>query len=258
MKRILSVVAFMFIFNTLFAGLSVEPAITDIKVKPSKQYKGEFTVTNTYTKPIDIAIEIEDWNSFPGNTDLNVNDWLQIENHSYALAAGQTITIPYTVSIKDNLKGSVSARLEFFVDKNKRENKISISLPVYVTVSGTEQLDFDVENITLFNENSDILFKADIINKGNIHIRPSFYVEIYDSQKKKLIEKINVPETLPVYTQKSRQLQNKLLESKKLQEDKYHAVFKTRALNKEVVKEIIFKISNEGNIVSQEVLNKNL
>ena len=70
-------------------------------------------------------------------------------------------------------------------------------------------------------------------------------------------EKITVSETLPVYAQKSRQLQNKLLESKKLQKDKYHAVFKARALNKEVIKEVIFKISEEGNILSQKNLNDN-
>lgn len=258
MKKLFFILSFILVSCNLFAGLSVEPAITDIKVKPSKNYNGEYTVTNTYKKPIDVTIQIEDWNSFPGNTDLNINDWLQVENHSYALAAGQTITIPYTVSIKENLKGSVSARLEFFVDKNKQSRTVSISVPLYVTVTGTEHLDFAVENITLFNENNDISFKADIINNGNIHIRPSFYVEIYDSKKKKIIEKINVSETVPVYAQKSRQLQNKLLESKKLQKDKYHAVFKIRALDKEVVKEIVFKISEDGIITSQETLKDNV
>ena len=257
MKKIFFTVSFMFIYCSLFAGLSVEPAISNIKVKPSKQYNGEYTVTNTYDKPIDITIQVEDWNSFPGNTDLNVNDWFKIENNSYALAAGQTVTIPYTVSINKNLKGSVSARLEFFVDKNKNTNKVSVSVPLYVTVLGTEQLDFDIENITLFTENTDISFKADVINKGNIHIRPSFYVEIYDSKKEKIIKKINISETLPVYAQKSRQLQNKLIESKELEKGKYHAVFKTRALDKEVVKEVIFKISDEKNITSQELLKNN-
>ena len=257
MKKIFFTVSFMFIYCSLFAGLSVEPAISNIKVKPSKQYNGEYNITNTYDKPIDITIQVEDWNSFPGNTDLNVNDWFQIENHSYALAAGQTITIPYKVSINENLKGSVSARLEFFVDKNKKANKVSVSVPLYVTISGTEQLDFDIENITLFTENENISFKADIMNKGNIHIRPSFYVEIYDSKKEKIIEKITIPETVPVYAQKSRQLQNKLIESKELEKGKYHAVFKIRALDKEVVKEVIFKISDEKNISSQELLKNN-
>lgn len=258
MKKIFFIMSFIFIYCNLFAGLSVEPAISNIKLKPSKQYNGEYTVTNTYDKPIDITIQIEDWNSFPGNTDLNVTEWLQIENNSYALAAGQTITIPYKVSIKENLKGSVSARLEFFVDKNKNTNKVSVSIPLYVTVLGTEQLDFNVENITLFTENDNISFKANIINTGNIHIRPSFYVEIYDSKKEKIIEKINIPEELPVYTQKTRQLQNKLIEKKELEKGKYYAIFKIRALNKEVVKEVVFKISSEKDISSQENLKNNL
>ena len=258
MKKIFFIISFMFIYCSLFAGISVEPAISNIKVKPSKQYNGEYTVTNTYDKPIDITIQVEDWNSFPGNTDLNVNDWFQIENYSYALAAGQTISIPYKVSINENLKGSVSARLEFFVDKNKNTNKVSVSIPLYVTVLGTEQLDFDIENIILFTENDNISFKTYIINKGNIHIRPSFYVEIYDSKKEKIIKKINIPETIPVYTQKSRQLQNNLIEKKELEKGKYHAVFKIRALDKEVIKEVIFKISDENNIISQEILKSNL
>ncbi|WP_413852893.1 hypothetical protein [Candidatus Ruminimicrobium bovinum] len=248
MKKVLFIIAFIFFFNDLFAGLSVDPAVTNVKIKPSKQYKGEYSVTNTYTKPIDITIEIEDWNSFNGNEGLTVQDWFQIENTAYALAAGQTITIPYTVSIKDNLKGSISARLTFFVDKNKQNLIVSVSVPLYVTVSGTEILDFDIENISLFNENGNILFKADIINKGNIHIRPSFYAEIYDYKKEKLIKKVNIPEELPVYAQKTRQLQNKLFSNTDLQKGKYHLVLKTRALTKEITKELTFKLSEEGTI----------
>lgn len=248
MKKMLFTVIFMFFVGTLFAGLSVEPAVTNIKTKPSKKHKGEFTVTNTYSKPIDITINIENWNSFSGNEIQNVQDWLQIENTAYALAAGQTITIPYTVSIKENLQGSISARLTFFVDKNKQNRTVSVSIPLYVTVSGTENIDFDVENISLLNEKDDILFKADIINKGNTHIRPNFYAEIYDYKKEKLIKKITIPEELPVYAQQTRQLQNKLFSNKDLQKGKYRLILKTRAFTKEVSKELTFKLYEEGKI----------
>ena len=59
------------------------------------------------------------------------------------------------------------------------------SIPIYVTVKGTEKYDFEIKDINVTNKNFAML-KIKMVNRGNVHIRPtgSIYIEALGAEQK--------------------------------------------------------------------------
>ena len=126
---------------------------------------------------------------------------------------------------------------------------IAITVPIYVTVIGTENIDFCIDSLNLYSKNKSIFYKLVLENKGNVHIRHSGNIEVYTKKKKKLLKNISIQETVPTYCEQKREFSEMVLPKSDLKKGKYVAVFKVRALGKEVTKEINFKLSKKGEII---------
>jgi len=250
MKKFLAVISFLFCFNFVYAGLSVDPAVTNIAGEPGSGYSGKYAVKNTYDKDINITVEVTKGNCFSANKDADINKWLVFEKNKYFIPAGETVEVPYTVKIEDEFKGSISARINFLVDQEAGQMiSISISVPIYVTVTGTENIDFVIDSVNLYKSGDNIAYQMVLENKGNVHIRHSGSVEIYTKKKKKQVKIVSIQETVPTYCEQKREFSERLFSAKDLKKGKYVAVFKVRALGKEVTKEIKFKLSKKGDII---------
>lgn len=250
MKKILAVLSFLFCFSLSYAGLSVDPAVTNIAGEPGAGYNGKYSVKNTYDRDINITIEAAKGNSFSANKDVDVNKWLVFEKYKYFIPAGKVIEVPYTVTIGEDFKGSISSRVNFSVDQEEGQMiSISISVPIYVTVTGTENIDFCVDSLDLYATGKNISYKLVLENKGNVHIRHSGNIEIYTKNKKSLVKNVSIQETVPTYCEQKRDFNDVLLSKTDLKKGKYVAVFKIRALGKEVIKEVKFKITKQGDII---------
>ena len=249
MKKILFCISLIFCFSLAYAGLSVDPAVTNIAGEPGSAYEGKYLVKNTYDKNINITVEVTKGNCFSANKDIDVDKWLVFKKYKYPIKAGETIEVPYSVKIGEDFKGSISSRINFSVDQEQGQMiSISISVPIYVTVIGTENIDFVIDSLDLYSAGQNISYKLVLENKGNVHIRHSGNIELYTKKKKKLLKNISIQETVPTYCEQKREFSEKLLPTKELKKGKYVAVFKIRALGKEVTKEINFKISKKGDI----------
>ena len=250
MKKILVVLSFLFCFSLSYAGLSVDPAVTNIAGEPGSVYNGKYSVKNTYDRDINITIEAAKGNSFSANKDIDVDKWLVFEKYKYFISAGKAIEVPYTVTIGEDFKGSISSRVNFSVDQEEGQMiSISISVPIYVTVTGTENIDFCVDSLDLYSTGKNISYKLVLENKGNVHIRHSGNIEVYTKNKKSLVKNISIQETVPTYCEQKRDFNDVLLLKTDLKKGKYVAVFKIRALGKEVIKEVKFKITKHGDVV---------
>lgn len=250
MKKFLAVLGFLFCFSLSYAGLSVDPAVTNIAGEPGSVYNGKYSVKNTYDRDINITIEVAKGNSFSANKDIDVDKWLVFEKHKYFIPAGKAIEVPYNVKIGEDFKGSISSRINFSVDQEEGQMiSISISVPIYVTVTGTENVDFCIDSLDLYASDKNISYKLVLENKGNVHIRHSGNIEIYTKNKKSLIKNISIQETVPTYCEQKRDFCEMFLPKSNLKKGKYVAVFKIRALGKEVTKEINFKVSKKGDII---------
>lgn len=252
MKKFLAILSFLFCFNLAYAGLSVDPSVTNVFGEPGSTYEGKYTVKNTYERNINITVEVTKGNTFSANKDADVNSWLVFEKYKYFIPAGEKVEVPYTVKVDENFKGSISARINFSVDQEEGQMiSISISVPIYVTVQGTENVDFGIDSLDLYTAGDFISYKLKLENKGNVHIRHSGNVEIYTKKKKKLLKTLPIQETVPTYCEQKRDFNERLLPKTDLKKGKYVAVFKIRALGKEVTKEIKFKVSKLGEVVTQ-------
>lgn len=253
MKKILLLISLIFCCGFVYAGLSVDPAVTNISGEPGSSYEGKYKVKNTYDRPISVTVELSDWNSFSGNKNVDPKNWVKFEKERYFLSAGETVEIPYKVFILDDFKGSVSCRINFAVDQEKGQMiSISISVPIYATVVGTENIDFDIDSVDLYNNNNNgVSYKMVLENKGNVHIRHSGTIEIYTKNKKKLLKTVSIPETVPTYCQQKRNFADMMLSKTDLKKGKYTAIFKVKALGKEATKEIEFKLSKLGEVVTK-------
>ena len=250
MKRILLVIGLIFCFNFAYAGLSVTPSVTNVFGEQGSTYKGKYIVKNTYDHPITIKVGFSKGNIFSGNPDIDVKNWLKFEREKYDIAKGGQVEVPYELFILSNMKGSVSAKVDFSVDQSSMIS-ISVVVPIYVTVKGTENIDFNIDSVNLYSAQKGIGYKLTLQNNGNVHIRHYGSIEIYTKKKKKLIKTISMPETVPTYCESKRDFNDFMIAKEELKKGKYVAVFKVKALGKEAVKEIKFKVSKHGEVITQ-------
>lgn len=243
MKKYFLTFSLMFVCSLAFAGLSVKPSIVNVAGVPGSSYSGKYALTSTYENPVTVDLNLSNGNSFSGNGELNVEDWLKFEKKEFDLKPGETIEIPYEVLISTSMKGSVCGRLDFSAQQSSMIN-LSISIPIYVTVEGTEDINFEIDtlNITRNSKDGSLFYKMTIKNNGNVHIRHSGKVQVFDKKKKKEISTVNIDETVPTYCEKSRDFNGNIPALKK---GKYVAVFTVKALGKEATKEVKFKITKK-------------
>ncbi|MGE4385756.1 MAG: hypothetical protein AB7E39_07855 [Endomicrobiaceae bacterium] len=255
MKKFFFIFGLLFFYGFSFAGLSVDPAIVDVVADASSSYEGKYVLKNTYDIPITVILKVEDWNTYSGNTNTDVNRWLKFDKDKYYIPSGELIEVPYKISLPEDMKGSVSGRVYFSVEQQQGQMvTIAISVPIYVVVKGTEKIDFKIDSFDLQNSKKGISYKFVIKNDGNIHFRPSGVIEIYDKKKKKLIRTVFISETVPVYAEKNREFSGVMtgndIKKDGLKKGKYTAVLKIKALGRDVSKEIKFKVSKLGEVVT--------
>ncbi|WP_413854522.1 hypothetical protein [Candidatus Ruminimicrobium bovinum] len=250
MKKFLLILGLFFCFNFAYAGLSVTPSVTNVLGEQGSVYKGKFIVRNTYDYPITIKVNFDKGNNFSGNPDISVENWLKFEKEKYDIAKDGQVEIPYEANILSNMKGSVSAKVEFSVDQGSMIS-ISVVVPIYITVKGTENIDFNIDSLDFVPSEKGIAYKLILENNGNVHIRHTGQIEIYTKKKKSLVKTIPVPETVPTYCESKRTFNDLFIQKGELKKGKYVAVFKIDALGKQAVKEIKFKLTKHGEVITQ-------
>ena len=62
MKKFLAILSFLFCFNLAYAGLSVDPSVTNVFGEPGSTYEGKYTVKNTYDRNINVSVEVSKGN----------------------------------------------------------------------------------------------------------------------------------------------------------------------------------------------------
>ncbi len=252
MKKILFTLFFILLTTCSYA-VSLHPPVTNVFGGPGAEYDGIYTINNTDDTDIRVFIKVSLGNCFSENKDLDAEKILVFDKKEYDVRAGEKIEIPYKVFIGENFKGSVAIRVEFKTERTSGQMiSMLMSVPLYITVLGTENVDFDIESIDLQTLNKTIQYKMVVKNKGNVHIRHSGSIDLYYKNKKNLVKTIEIPETVPTYCESSREFIENLIPVDGLLKGKYIAVFKINALEKEVQKEIKFKVDKDGNFVSEQ------
>ena len=232
----------MFLCSLSFAGLSVAPSVINVKGVAGTSYKNAYSLTSTYESPVTVVLEISNGKYFSENKDIDVKDWLKFEKTEFDLQPGETVKVPYEVLINDKMKGSLCGRVSFASQQSSMIN-LSISVPIYVIVEGTENINFEISSLSLNRNSKDgsLYYKMIINNNGNVHIRHSGRIQIYNTKEKKKVKTIPIEETVPTYCESSRDFNGTI---PTLEDGKYVALFVVNALGNKATKKVKFRIKD--------------
>jgi len=247
MKKLIFLTLLFFFSSNLYAGISVFPARNEIHIDNDSIHDGKYVVVNDNDDTIVLSITCEKWYNSQENADIQVGDWLSISNKQLVLAPHERVEIDYKVYSK-SYTGSLSAMLSFSYNAPKMTGiNLMTSVPVYLTIKGTEKVAFEITNLSMANPR---MFKEEGIpvtftvkNNGNLPVRLQGSLTI--KKGKKTISEKPIGEQSPVYAGLDRIFVEKFQPP---QAGKYVLSISLNAFNISVEKSIQFRVNKFGEI----------
>lgn len=194
----------------LYAGIGVNPTVTEISLYPGKIRTGAFTVLNDGDKATEVKVELEDWGRKEGG--VEVTSWLRIKPLKFELGPGETRKVKYKIEVPKGAKGELMAMV-FFGSIVPQGGGVGIQtrfgVSIYVTIKGTEVVEASIEKLNASrygsesSENSGINFGVTVENRGNVHVRPRGKVTVEDRDGNTVME-VDILYGFPVFPQAKR------------------------------------------------------
>jgi len=247
--------------SPLFAGIGVEPTVTEISVPPGGRTRGTFSVVNDGDESVEVVVQPENWPRKRGAMD--VRSWLEIKPERFKLGPKGTKTVKYKVTVPEDAKGELMSMV-FFATTAPAGKALNIrtrfGVALYVMVKGTEVLGGEVSELKVKKDGGKIHFMAFVENRGNVHFRPRGKVVIEDGEGKKLDE-VEIQYGWPVFPG-DKHLYDGYWEPEEILPGNYRAraIFNYgdiySDLDEQFEKDISFEVTDKGEIVTTGVEKK--
>lgn len=249
MKRTVLIIAvFLLSARAVFAGLAVSPARSEITIPAEGEYSGAYSVKNEYDIPMDVSVSFRDWFVSDENKGISVSQWLTFPTTNYHLAPGETAEVPYSVKAPKKAKGALVGMVSFVPEeKEPGQVLVVISVSMYVTVAGTQKLKWELGDLKVDKAGDGLQFNVLVRNKGNVHVRPKGFIDLYRSGKP--VGKFNFMESRPVYPGAARSVVAVTPEGLPLGPGDYKAKINVSYSGQSKKKEIKFRVDESGKVV---------
>ena len=161
------------------ARVSIEPSKYEGAVPPGGVYSNDYSISNPNNYPLTIVIQ---WND---RTIGSLSEtWLKFERTEVTVQPQSTQTASFTITIPENAEGLYYARVRFMekIDPNvPNALGINYNFPIRIRVDGTEQYDYNIEKVELFNDGA---FRCNVylFNDSNVHLYPKGTIDIIDAK----------------------------------------------------------------------------
>lgn len=170
-----------------FAGLSVAPGIIEMIANRQDEATGVCKVTNVGNVKVRVTVEPEDWRRGADGRRRGgaVSDWLTIKPIALDLNPGQVGEVSYQVKVPSDAAGEYAVQM-FFSESSGGDTDIRtrIGVILYVAVRETIHLESEIPNlkISMGKDGNSSVFTAQVAvsNTGNVHVRPTGEVKLYD------------------------------------------------------------------------------
>jgi hypothetical protein len=178
------------------AALAITSPVAELTLQPGAKQKTFYTVQNNYKNDVEIAVSVKNF-ELGENKNLKAEDWLKLSKKSIKLKAGKSAKVKFTVRAPKNLQGSITGMVSFSV----KTSGITVmsSKAVYLTASGTENIDFKFARVNAFNDTKNggtgIAFVVE--NAGNTFVRPEAAAKLYKGGK--YLTAHNMKAAMPVF-----------------------------------------------------------
>jgi hypothetical protein len=234
--------------NLSYGGLIISPARNEVHIARGAVYNGVYTVENGNDETVTVSVTCEPWHNSPENANVKVEEWLSVAKKKLVLQPHQKADVSFKAKAK-NYTGSLSAMVSFTYSAPKMTGiSLMTSVPVYLTVKGTEKIDFEITGLSLANpamykeEGIPATFK--VKNNGNLPVRPKGVLTV--KKGKKIILQQPIEEQSPVYAGLDRIFTEKFQAPKK---GKYVLNISLNAFEASAEKNIQFRVNKYGEVV---------
>ncbi len=175
-------------FTTVaFAGMSVEPGIIEMIAAHGDEATGPVKVRNTGKEKTRISVEPEDWKkAVSGRRGGPVSSWLSVEPKMIVLEPGQIGIFTYHVKVAPDAAGENTAQMFFseMVGGGSADIRSRVGVILYLAVRETMRLSAEIPSMTVTSvpdgKQTIITVQVSVANPGNVHVRPTGDVKIYD------------------------------------------------------------------------------
>ena len=188
------------------ASLGVYPSRQELVLDRGEVFRGTYTVTNRYEVPITVAASQREWFISSENKGIPIAEWFSVSPESAEIAVGATKDFYYEVRVPSAAAGSLVAMISFTAQHpDATDINLMVSVPVFVIVADANRVDWDMSSIAARSASEGLSqISAKVINKGNVHLRPSGIVIVHKGK----MEVMRVPfiESRPVYPELDRMI----------------------------------------------------
>jgi hypothetical protein len=189
------------------AGVSIKPAVVDQILDPSSVFSEQLTITNPGSEDVTYYLFVRNVESIDDNgvpvfavnnfepTGMEVADWINLSANSVVVPAGGAASVPYTINVPENATpGSHIGGM--FVSVNPPEISTIGAAVAYqvvsniiITVPGEVVEEANIRQFStsnFFYGTQDVDFTVRVENLGNVIVRPTGPLEIYNMLGKKV------------------------------------------------------------------------
>jgi len=190
MKKIIFV--FIILMSKYIYALDVTPGILEFSLLNNETKSGYYTIKNDSNKNKIISTEIETYYG------INVKKWLKIKPINFILKKGECKKIYYQITLPDNMKEESCAHI-FFTERSIKSRRsdgmgivVRIGSSIYLSTKNNEIINPEFKNVLInYSKDKKLFLNLDIRNRGNVHLRFFYKIEIYKNKKKILKTKMN-------------------------------------------------------------------
>jgi hypothetical protein len=188
-------------WNGLLWALTVSPTVQQFDMKPGEKKKGTYLLTNDDTWDMQVTPESKDWFVLKENKENKITapDWLIVKGSTFTLKPGESREVSFEVRVPKASTGEIMGMASFLMvgGPDRFVNK-RLSVAVYVGIQGTMHASSKI--LAMSVDTSSPTFTGGFImsNTGNIHLRPTGLIQIFDS-KKVNVANITIQRSAPIY-----------------------------------------------------------
>jgi len=182
-KRALFIMIFLIFgawgFTTGAYALTVEPSRCEVIVKPNKERRGEYLVTNRDNAPIKVKVYADKWLIQKGK---DATSWIKISPSEITVPANSSRKVTYIVKAPKGVEGEYTSSIVFrslaVTDIGKSFGAtMQLRIAAYIVIKGTEIIDGEISKVEVLNIEP-LKISVKVKNLGNIHIRPKGKMQI--------------------------------------------------------------------------------
>jgi len=225
-----SLLAFLLTFTLIkgasAAGMTISPPKFEYEIEPGSAVVGEIKITNNEETELTLTTDIQDFiaggesgqpqfiNPEDNESSISLGKWIQILDEGIVITPGEVKVIQFSINVPENAEPGGHYGTIFFTPPSE-EGQLSIvqklgslvlvrvkgdveekgNLETYGTYVLPEGSEFDTAVEKTFYETTPVKFLVRYQNEGNVHLKPTGKIEIFNIFGQKL-EQIGIQDIL--------------------------------------------------------------